>query len=407
MTNIPGGRIGNRRNVGGTTNVNATNETSNTGNATNVVDSGSTIAGGLAATASSYKPGEAIAKLAKKDTSHKTVELLSKPAKVTSVGVTYKMGSYEGRKLAPGEQMLLEVPPQFHGRPIRFAILKHRQDSGETSGTEGGDKWDQKPGSTALNVHTPEGEWRYWNAPWGSSGEDGGKFAEVRSAGDPESENMFDWMSHGHVAVDGHGVSYEPVSATAMRVRSVGEDPVRVHEVALQFLPDKPDVLDEAIFSKGTVFGDAWTGQGRKYGGGPSHGGKYPGAVQLGGYGGAGGVKLPEGWKLNGGALEVPLKPGLRFTGIEIAIGDTHPDNQPNKDGTTGTLGWSRLNMGAQRPGSSKIDWFTEEQGVPPEGVLFGGPNQSDFVAKSGDKLVIRSSSDTAYVMGVRVWYDK
>jgi len=377
---------------------------------------GSTIAGGLAPTAPSHSPGEIIKALATQEPdSVKTVENLSKPSKVTSVSVSYRTGDSYGRKLNPGEQMLLEIPPQFRGRPIRFAVLKHRQDSGETVSPPSDGKWDPKPGVTSIQVHSPSHDadqsWRYWKAPWGSSGSSGGKYAEHRSSGDPEVENMFDWMKHGHAPAGGSGSSKEPLMADAIKVLSVGEDPVRVHQVDMMFLPEKPTTTDEVVFSPGTIFGDAWTAEGRQYGGGPKFKGKYPEALELGGYGAAGSagstkLENKDGWNVSNGQLEIELQAGKIFTGVEIACGDTHPDGKRNKDGHTGTLGWSRLSMGVQRNGSTKVDWFMEGQGVPPEGVLFGGPTVENYKPQAGDKLIVKAASDKTYVMGMRLWYN-
>jgi hypothetical protein len=398
----------------------AANTSNAAANPMDPLDGAPAVAGGLAHTASTAGAGVIIKALAAQEPSDvKTLEMLSKPSKVTSVSVSYKMGGPSGRKLAPGEQMLLEIPPQFRGRPIRFAVLKHRQDSSETISPEPGEKWDEKPGVTSLQVHSTEHQgsesWRYWKAPWGSSGEAGGKYAEHRSSSDPEVENMFDWIQHGHAAAGGSfGKSHDPLMADAIKVASVGKDPVRVHQVDMMFLPERPDSTDELIFSPGTLFGDAWTGAGRKYGGGPRFKGKYPEALKLGSYtsqaatpGGEGADKLndKEGWAMNGSQLEIELDPSKIFTGIEIACGDTHPDGKRNKDGHTGTLGWSRISVGVQRKDSTKVDWFIEGQGVPPEGVLFGGPTLENYQAQAGDKLVVKASSDTTYVMGARLWY--
>jgi hypothetical protein len=42
-------------------------------------------------------------------------------------------------------------------------------------------------------------------------------------------------------------------------------------------------------------------------------------------------------------------------------------------------------------------------ENVPPEGVMGGSPTDGAYVAKAGDKVVVRASSDTVYVMAVRV----
>ncbi|MEE2904239.1 MAG: hypothetical protein VYC39_18065 [Myxococcota bacterium] len=373
------------------------------------------ISPGLATTAPSHSSGQVIKALAQNESSEvKSVEMLSKPHKTTSVSFSYRTGDSRGRKLKPGEQMLLEIPPQFRDRPIRFAVLKHRQDRDETTAPEGDSKWDANPGVTSLQVHAPsfdsDNSWRYWKAPWGSSGQAGGKYAEHRSASDPEVENMFDWIRHGHSAVGASGVSKEPLFADAIKVVSVGKDPVRVHQVDMMFLPERPDSTDEQIFSSGTVFGDPWSAEGRAYGGGPRFQGKYPGALALGGRKNNDSevlnkVQSKPGWALENGQLEIELSNTKQFTGVEVACGDTHPDGKRNKDGHVGTLGWSKLSMGIRRAGSTKVDWFIDRQGVPPEGVLFGGPTMENFTAKPGDKLIVRADSDTTYVMGLRLWY--
>ena len=116
-------------------------------------------------------------------------------------------------------------------------------------------------------------------------------------------------------------------------------------------------------------------------------------------------VQSKSGWALENGQLEIELSNTKQFTGVEVACGDTHPDGKRNKDGHVGTLGWSKLSMGIRRAGSTKVDWFIDRQGVPPEGVLFGGPTMENFTAKPGDKLIVRADSDTTYVMGLRLWY--
>lgn len=378
---------------------------------------GTTRAGGLAATASTLPtavPGELIKKLAAADTGN-TVDLLSKPTSVTSTTVVYRMGSSEGRQLKPNDQIYLEIPPQFRGRPVYMAVFAHRQTQSDKTSTpedKGGKKWDNTPGSTALHFHsTGAGDegWRYWNAPWGSSGKQGGKYAELRSGGDPENETEFEFMKNGTTSVSGGGRSTKPLEIDALRLRSVGTDPTRVHSVLVTFMPPKPDTTQEVIFSPGTSMGDPYTAAGRSYGKDKGKG-TYPGALTLGwgGAGGEGAVKLAAqpGWKLENGGLSIELTPGKKFTGVEVACGDTHPDGKHNSDGETGTQGWSKLSMGIQRKGSSSVDWFTQSQGVPPQGVIFGGPNLENYVAQPGDKLIIRAESDTTYVMGVRTWYN-
>jgi len=160
----------------------------------------------------------------------------------------------------------------------------------------------------------------------------------------------------------------------------------------------------QAIFSPGTSLGDTETLVGHEFGGGQNHDGKFPHALELSGWGdgGAGASKLPDGWSMDGGQLSIPLKAGRVVTGVDIACGDTHPDGATNKDGGKGTLGYSRLSIGLQHANGS-TDWFMSKQGVPPEGILTGAPSDIAYKTKAGDKIVVSASSDTTYVMGLRV----
>lgn len=402
-----------------TSNAGATGATTGTGAASSTpsghgsaVAPDTTVAGGLAHTAPAAQtsdPNKIVNELAQKAKAagEKVVDIIKKPTAQSSVSATFRFGG-EGRMLKPGEQLLLALPAHLQGRPVRHLILSHRQDHAHDTGTTPGQKWDANPGLTAVHLHAsnlPEGQaWRHWNSPWGSSGSEGAKFAEARSSGDPEFELEFDWHSRGHQGATGGGYSNAPLLVDAARVKSVGKDPIFLHEVTVQVLPPKPDKYLQATFCEGTNIGDHETTKGRKFGGGQAHQGKFPGALELSGWGtgGAGAAKLPDGWSMKNGELHVKLTPGMRFTGVDIACGDSHPDGVHNKDGGWGTPGWSRLSIGVQRNGGP-VDWFIDRQGVPPEGVLSGGPTELDFVAKSGDEVVFKASGDTTYVMALRI----
>jgi len=409
--------FGNVGNTGGTGNVGGVNNDAAVNPQTNPVTLGqpdSTKIGGLVSTATSMPtsvPGEVIKKLSQVE-SGKTVDLISKPTRITSTTVEFRLSGSEGRLLKPGEQIYMEIPPQFRGRKLASALFAHRQQQSDKSSVKEG-KWDNTPGTTALHFHsTTQGSegFRYWNAPWGSSGGEGAKYAELRSGGDPEVEREFEFFKQGTTGVKGGGHSKAPLEIDALRLRSNGTDPTRVHLVQVTFMPDKPDHTNELIFSPGTNLGDPYTAAGRSYGKDTSKG-TYPGALPLGGWGGGSDATIKakldsKGWKMDGSQLSIPLEAGKKFTGVEVSCGDTHPDGKSNSDGEMGTQGYSRISMGIQRAGTNSVDWFTQGEGVPPQGVIFGGPNQENFVAKPGDKLIISASSDTTYVMGVRTWHN-
>jgi hypothetical protein len=367
-----------------------------------------TIAGGLAATApqataGSDKSGAELAKkIAKATKDVKAADILTKPSAQTSTSVTYKLG---GRVLNPGEALYFAVPEQLRGRPVSFAILGHRANPSADTDPNKGDKYDDTPALSSVQVYSagfPEKEaWRFWLGS--SSGSKGAKFAEVGYS--MEMENLYEWPKMGSGAVHQGSSSKKPVLPQAFRIVSEGDDPVEIGEITLKVVPEKPTKTLEATFSAGTHFGDWETGAGRKYGGGQSFQGLFPGALELGGWGSAGGAgaaKLPEGMKLAGSQLEIALVPGARVTAVEVACGDSHPDKITNSDGGYGTKGWAKLSIGLQRAGG-QTDWFMSSENVPPEGVMGGSPTDGAYVAKAGDKVVVRASSDTVYVMAVRV----
>ncbi|MBI4814875.1 MAG: hypothetical protein HY791_01375 [Deltaproteobacteria bacterium] len=370
----------------------------------------STIAAGLAAAAPaipSGQPGAVIAELAKSEQGKKIVDMIKTPTAKTSLSAKYNLGGYQGRQLEQGEEILLELPKELRGKAVRTVILRHRQEPSQDSGVTPGDKHDSKPGLTAVHLHSTDlpanQAWRHWNGPWGASGPEGAKFAEPRSSGDPENEIEFDWHIRGHSGVDGGGASTKKLQVDAIRVRSLGDDPVFVHMVEVQMLPPKADKYAEVAFCEGTKIGDPETGAGKKLTGGQSYGGKFPGALEL-PSGGAGVGKLPQGWAFKNGRLEVDLEPGKRLTGIDVACGDSFPDGKTNKDGGTGTPGWAKMYMSLQKAGGG-TDQFMTDQGVPPEGVLSGAPTDGEYVTKPGDKFILSNSGSTLYLMAVRLGY--
>jgi hypothetical protein len=281
----------------------------------------------------------------------------------------------------------------------------HRQDPSDDSGWNAATGRDARPGLTSVNLRSvDDGTWRDWNSPWGASGRLGAKFAEQRSAYNPEFENMFDWNIRGHLnAETGGDLSTRPLHADEVRVLSVGTDPVYLHRVTVNVMGEPPTELAEAIFSPGTAFGDWLTGAGRRYGGGQAYQGRFPGALVLGMSGGGdGAARLPPGWAVRGNSLEVELPAGRIVTGVDVAAGDSHPDEVSNKDGGVGTPGWARLSM-ALRHADGSSETFVDGSGVPPEGIISGAPAAADQLTRAGDRLIISGSSDLLYLMGVRI----
>ena len=376
-----------------------------------------TVAEGLAHTAAAAKKkptaGVPLEKLVAEDKAVgvKVVDVVKTPTAVTALSAKFSFGGYEGRMLNPGEEIMMQLPAHLRDRPVRNVILVHRKDSAHDSGKYTRTH-DDSPALTAVHIHAknlPANQaWRHWEGPWGSSGPEGAKFAEKRGAGDPEFETEFNWPEQGHAGVESGSSTTKFLFGDAARVKALGDDPSFVHSVEIQVVPPKPSETAEIIFSPGTKMGDPETLEGHQFGGGQGHGGKFPGALELSGWGsgGAGAAKLSKGWHMENGRLTYDLPAGKRITGVDIACGDTHPDGVSNKDGGTGTPGWSRLTMALVKA-SGELDAFMSSQGVPPEGILTGAPSDVGYVTKAGDKISISASSDTTYVMGVRIGFLK
>lgn len=308
---------------------------------------------------------------------HNAVKYFLEPTQKSCSTVTYKIPEY---KMNPGEALYFHIPPEYRERAVRFMVLGHRQENipGWKPGT-----WDEKPGLSSVQVAT-KGNLRYWKGM--SSGNKGAKFAEIRTS--LEMENLYDWNSFGHVDTRTNHESTDPLYPEAMVVESVGKDQVLVGEMTLKIEPFKETTKEEKIFSEGTKFMPE--GKEKKYalGGGQAFKGKFPGAKELG----------------PGQELVIELVEGKKITSVDIACGDSHPDEVKNHDGGWGTSGWAKLSVGILKPDGTTV-WMMNRENVPPEGMLIASPADCDEKNMKGSKLIIKSESDTTYIMGVHIGY--
>lgn len=327
--------------------------------------------------------------------------IFEKPNRRTYTTLTFESGKLQGDELAPTKRILYEIPEEYQDRGIRDIILKHRKDPGRFSG----DGWDPDGAySRVLIKDTETGQWKGWIDPVGYGSD---KFAEPRPASDPENEVLHDWRATVGEVHPGL-ISVENVGKTELAVSNV-------HGLEVVFFPETEGVkYQQQIFSPGTEFVDLEDKHMRepRYGGGPAYGGKYPGAVALGGwrYGAEGKPPIDNDptkpvYLDEQGRMHVKLEPGKKFVNLELAVGDTHPDGIQNKDGHTGTLGWAKIYAGLKSPGQEDTQYFMRNVNVPPAGVLAGGPEQADRIVQDGEEIVIDSRSDTSYLMGYRVAY--
>lgn len=360
--------------------------------------------------ASTQAAAEAVKAVVASDGLKSVVKVLMEPSSRTSSSVTYKMNPQI--TLQPGETIYLAVPGDLQSRAVSFMVLGHRQDPTTEKGTNPETKWDDVPGLTSVQIHAKNfakgKQWRYWNGP--ASGKQGAKFAEVRS--DLELENLYGWLSYGSVGLEAGDSSTAEIDADAIRVQSVGKDPVHIGEISLKVLPPEADEEIVKIFTPGTEFAKK-VGATPKMGGGQAFMGKFPNAVELKIGKKSSGAALPEGWTLESGdTISIPIPKGKTITSVEVIGGDSHPDEKHNSDGGWGTQGWARISMGVSQGGASP-QWFLENENVPPEGVMIGTPkgcgaeSSSGGGAGGGDRLIIKGSRDSLYMMGIKVGLKK
>jgi hypothetical protein len=278
--------------------------------------------------------------------------------------------------------------------------------------------------------------WLVWEDEYGAQ-----KFAEPRLKEDPEIENLHDWESYLGI-----------LRANRIQVLSSGNPnhecaTVNFHSLSVRFQPkERTTSVIEEIWSPGLKF-RPWEGESTDM---PlfrctsrhlSHEviekeGIYPAAVCIGPLGyyhrkmpgapsssssssspSSYSVFIPstqlEEYRVGEEKfmrLRVKLPEGKQFHLLEVACGDTFIDpgkpieEQKNKDGHYGTLGWARLWAKISSSSSpSSSGYFMENENVPPFGVLFGGPEAEAERIKAGDELLIESRRFPTWIMGYRV----
>ncbi len=326
----------------------------------------------------------------------------NQPRTVTTTQITYIFP--QEIVMEPQTAIYFPIPKHLQNRPISFVILGHRQDPSTHVGWNSQTGRDDVPGLTSFQVH-PKGaaqnQWRYWAGS--ASGQFGAKFAEPRST--PEMENLYDWMSLGHRSIYANDLSRDPLSTDVVRLVGVGTDKVYVKELTIKFLPDQPASFIERIFSPGTQFHPT-VGQKGSFGGGQNSGGVFPQALALNSSNPGINFSATDSFQLmNRSLLSVELPAGKKLVSVELAAGDSHPDQIRNSDGGYGTQGWAKFSIGKgpANAQSHQIRWFTNRENSPPEGLLFGSPQECDAVIRPGERLYVLAQDDVFYIMGLRI----
>ena len=328
--------------------------------------------------------------------------ILTNPEILSYTTVRFDLPEHDGRELRPGQRLAFVVPEQFQGRLVRDVILRHRK--GEKYKKDiGPDGHDPYGAYSRVELYdTKSDDWKQWSDPKGYTPD---KFAEPRSAGDPENEVLHDWIA-----------TVGPVAPDSIRVTNVGQSAdysvSQIHGVEIVFFPELEGNTSsqERVYCQGTQFADLPNHQYLpKYGGGSHTEGIYIGAMALNQRGKALyelGTDAGEGVEKEPTRLRIKLEPGKSLGQVEVAVGDTeHLVNVSPKTHRHTRLGYSKLWVGVKRAESQKVEWFIENANIPPQGIIAGAPHLEKSAVEEGDELIIEARDDTAFVMGYKVTY--
>jgi len=316
--------------------------------------------------------------------------------------INYPIPEYEGRELRPGRQLMFKIPDEFKKRIIRDIILRHRKDS-KYAVNIGSDGYDPNGAYSRVELHNSNtGQWISWKDPVAGRRTD--KFAEPRSAGNPEEEVLHDWIA-----------TVGQISADAVRITNVGENLdfsiSNIHGLEVVFYPEfEATNFREQIYTIGTKFVDLDKNELLpEYGAGEFNEGRYVGAIVLNRSTPAlfelGKDPGPDA-RIENGRLIIKLESGKELLNVEVAIGDTEHLSYRNPETYCNTrLGWAKLWVGTRRAGTDNIEWFIKNANVPPQGVIAGSPRLENSKIEPGDELILESRADTSYVMGWRLAY--
>jgi hypothetical protein len=327
--------------------------------------------------------------------------ILDKPEIVSHTNIRFDVANYEGRELEPGHKLVFLISQQFKGRIVKDVILRHRK--GEKYRKDmGPDHRDPYGAYSLVELHDLESDqWVGWRDP---KGYDPVKFAEPRSASDPENEVLHDWIA-----------TVGKVTPDAVKITNVGLHPKwstsQIHGLEVVFFPELEDVsYENRIYSEGTKFIDLEKNELLpSYGGGSNTEGVYRGALVLNSYR----ATLYEtrtdpgpGAELEHSRLKIKLKPDQSLAQVEVAVGDTeHLKEISPKTGRKTRLGYSKLWVGLKRAKTGETEWFVKNANIAPQCIISGAPGLKDNNVENGDELIIEARDDAAYIMGWRVAY--
>lgn len=298
-------------------------------------------------------------------------------------------------RLSPGESVYLKVPQELQSAPLANIILAHRQDPHDQRGRmdydprTGVKTYDKWPAYTSVQVHDRDlpyrNSWRIWAGP--VSSDKGSKFAEIRNS--PEKDNLYEWPLKGSLCLRTGSPLKRALHADLVKLEILGSDPAYIESVEIKTLPKKANHYIDLSFTRSkTDLGDPMTQKGRVYGGGQRFRGTYPGAKKI--------------WPHDRGGkdFEIPVG-GKVVRSVSLALGDTHPDGRPNRDGGIGSPGGASVSIGlVGADGHTRI--ILQDENLGPQGVVTASFDEGVPI----EKISIRSDGDAAYLMGAQIGHD-
>ena len=327
----------------------------------------------------------------------KILKRLDIPSEQSLNSAKYKSELLGGEiELKNGEAILVKVPPEIRSRVLDSMTLFHRK-SEKYRSTQDVKGWDAEGAYTRILVFDAD------THHWVSAGPD--KYAEHRSAGNPEAEILHDLIN-----------TQGKINPEYILVVGAGKGEngiVSFSGLEVDVFPEQQNTKLEMIFSPGTKFVDIQKGVTEpSYGGGEhSNMGVYKGSVPLNNPD-ISRLEFPITTEANGlllekngrstGDLHIKIDRKMQFGRIELAIGDTEDwHGKVYKRGETFRRGWAKLTILIERKNGETVN-IARRINVPPRGILKGSPD-SEISLDVGDQIIIRSEDDASYLMGLRL----
>lgn len=321
-------------------------------------------------------------------------DILYSPSEENAYDLVFKFPNE--LRLVPGESIYLVLPARFSAHPLANVILGHRQNPRDQRGSSGYDPftgsktYDQYPAYTSVQVHSVvhayKDSWRTWGGP--VSSDKGSKFAEIRKGA--EFDNLYEWPLKGHKSLRNERWEDGSIDVDMVKIEALGDDPVYLDSVTVKVIaPKANNYVDISYTRDRTSLGDPITFKGRRYGGGQSYRGTFPGAQQL----------SPSRWRTP--RLAIPVN-GKKLKSVSVAVGDTKPDGVRNQDGGMGSLGAAKISIIIEGVDGSETV-IVDRENVGPQGVISGYTAGAGIEAAS---IIIKAHQDTAYIMGIQYGHD-